>query len=95
MWTYVQDTGAMFDPQGVQLEKGYAGKDPHKNHPDSQCVKDLGPIPRGDYRIRVWQMPASVAAVVAGVVEKSVIATSRVNAVPTMRICSPLGRAKR
>ncbi|MCB1611085.1 MAG: DUF2778 domain-containing protein [Xanthomonadales bacterium] len=52
MWTYVQDTGAMFDPQGVQLEKGYAGKDPHKNHPDSQCVKDLGPIPRGDYRIR-------------------------------------------
>ena len=52
MWIYVQETGAMFDPQGAQLETGYAGKDPHKNNPASQCVKDLGPLPRGDYRIR-------------------------------------------
>lgn len=52
MWTYVQETGGMFDALGAQVGIGYAGKDPHKNNPNSQCIKDFGPPPRGIYRIR-------------------------------------------
>ena len=29
----------------------YAGKGNHKNNPNDQCVKDLGPLPRGWYEL--------------------------------------------
>lgn len=49
-WTYKQSTGEMFH-NGELIEKGYAGRLTNKNNPDRQQVKNLGPLPRGTYRI--------------------------------------------
>lgn len=53
MWLYKQSTGELFAPGPVTspVEKGYSGAGEHKDNPDSQCIGDLGPIPRGDYKI--------------------------------------------
>lgn len=32
---------------------GYAGRGDHKNHPESQCRRNQGPLPRGMYRVGV------------------------------------------
>ena len=54
MLIYVQSTGTLA-LQGPGYTKviatGYSGYGDHKNNPDSQCFKDLGPIPRGDWTI--------------------------------------------
>lgn len=51
MWTYVQSTGDLFHGSAY-IETGYSGKVPGgKNDPSKECVKDVGPIPRGTYKI--------------------------------------------
>lgn len=50
-WVYQQSTGNFYDENNTLLEKGYSGKDPHKDNPDSQGVANYGPIPRGRWRI--------------------------------------------
>jgi len=51
MWKYVQSTGEIFKGSTF-VEKGYSGKVPEgKNNPDKECVRDVGPIPRGSYTI--------------------------------------------
>jgi hypothetical protein len=50
---YKQSTGELFYT-GSPLSpyaRGYSGAGDHKNNADRQCVKDLGPIPRGWYTI--------------------------------------------
>jgi len=53
-WLYEQSTGRLY-LRGIVTEPfavGYAGYGKHKNNPDSQCYKDLGPIPRGNYKLK-------------------------------------------
>jgi Protein of unknown function (DUF2778) len=51
MWKYVQSTGDLF-LNGQYMETGYSGAVPDgKNKPDMECVKNVGPIPRGYYLI--------------------------------------------
>jgi hypothetical protein len=51
MWTYVQLSGDLFKGNAY-IETGYSGKVPEgKNDPSKECVKNVGPIPRGLYDI--------------------------------------------
>jgi len=49
-WTYEQKTGALRH-NGVLIDTGYAGNGRGKNAPELQAVADVGPLPRGVYRI--------------------------------------------
>ncbi len=52
MWIYAQKTGNMYRAIGQDLQflsNGYAGRGQYQNDPDSQCVHDFGPLPRGLY----------------------------------------------
>lgn len=51
MWTYRQSTGEMLDAAGACRGVGYAGAGAGKNNPAMQFVQDVGPLPRGRYRI--------------------------------------------
>lgn len=52
MWKYVQSTGDLFNGAGDYVETGYSGANPGgKNDPSKECVKNVGPIPRGYYDI--------------------------------------------
>lgn len=54
MWIYVQKTGELIwqhPPVTEKIGQGYSGAGSLKNDPASQCVSDLGPIPRGEYSI--------------------------------------------
>ena len=51
MWKYVQSSGDLF-LNGQYMETGYSGAVPDgKNNPAKECVRDVGPIPRGYYDI--------------------------------------------
>ena len=59
MWTYFQATGR-FEHDGVYITTGYSGWDDGdnipepgegKNNPDMQAVRNIGPIPVGQYTI--------------------------------------------
>lgn len=51
-WTYIQSTGALFDPFGHREATGYSGrKGVWRNNPFYEQAKGYGPIPRGDYMI--------------------------------------------
>lgn len=51
MWTYVQRTGDFF-LGSTYVETGYSGATPAgKNDPSKECVRNVGPIPRGYYTI--------------------------------------------
>jgi hypothetical protein len=52
MWKYVQSSGALVAPDGTVFHRGYSGADQGRNNPDMQCVKNVGPIPRGWYEIK-------------------------------------------
>jgi hypothetical protein len=50
MWKYVQESGALIDPAGTLYHVGYSSRFPDGlDDPDKQCVRDVGPIPRGWY----------------------------------------------
>ena len=56
MFKYNITTGQMLNPDSTELAIGYSGgncgKNPEgKNNPDMQNVKNIGPIPCGDYTI--------------------------------------------
>ena len=50
MWTYSQLSGAL-SHDGQPVGAGYSGMGPGKNNPALQNVHDVGPIPRGIWRI--------------------------------------------
>ena len=51
MWLYVQSTGDLFLGSSY-VETGYSGAVPGgKNDPSKECVRNIGPIPRGYYAI--------------------------------------------
>lgn len=50
MWVYEQSTGRLMRDgrcEGV----GWAGQPPHKNDPNAQHLPNVGPLPRGRYKI--------------------------------------------
>ena len=63
MWKYVQSSGDLF-LNGQYMETGYSGAVPDgKNNPDKECVRNVGPIPRGYYNIeaaRVGSTPVTL-----------------------------------
>lgn len=50
MWTYAQDTGELL-LNDLIVARGYSGHGEGKNNPAFQHVKQVGPIPRGRWRI--------------------------------------------
>lgn len=51
MWKYKQSTGELFNAGGDIVTVGYSGAGDGKNNPALQHVHDVGPIPRGLYRV--------------------------------------------
>lgn len=49
MWTWDQSSGIMFDPEGNEFAKGYAGYGEGKNNPEMENVVAIGPIPKGTW----------------------------------------------
>ena len=50
-WTFQQSNGWILRPDGTLEGRGYSGHGNGKNNPNFQQVADVGPIPRGIYRI--------------------------------------------
>lgn len=50
-WTYQQSTGKLWAPRGRQITVGYSGHGEGKNSPAHQDIRNVGPIPRGLWRI--------------------------------------------
>lgn len=50
MWIYEQATGKLLR-NGNFIAEGYAGYGPGKNNPAFECVKNIGPLPKGKYTI--------------------------------------------
>lgn len=48
-WMYVQSTGKMYRPNGQWFHNAWSGRGEHLNNSASQCIKNEGPIPRGDW----------------------------------------------
>lgn len=52
-WTYNQRTGTLTAPDGqVAATDGYSGAGQGRNNPGMENQPNVGPIPRGSYRIR-------------------------------------------
>lgn len=49
-WKYAQSTGRL-SHNGQSVGKGYSGHGVGRNNPSMEQVRDVGPIPRGRYRI--------------------------------------------
>lgn len=63
-FVYAQSTGcfsvfgdAGLDPIGI----GFAGREDHRNDPEGQIVRGVGPIPRGNYRLGLMAHPRFTA----------------------------------
>ena len=50
-WTWIQQTGQMFGPDGVLIGEGYAGNKEGLNNPALQARSGVGPLPCGRYTI--------------------------------------------
>lgn len=54
MWIYYQANGELWSTKSTvnkPVAVGYSGLGTGKNNPDLQCTGDIGPIPRGRYKI--------------------------------------------
>lgn len=51
MWLYSQRTGELWNGEGQWLASGYSGFGSGKNNPNLEDVRNVGPIPRGLYKI--------------------------------------------
>jgi hypothetical protein len=49
-WTYKQSTGELFQ-NGVLIADGYSGHGSGVNNPELQNIRNIGPIPQGEYVI--------------------------------------------
>ena len=57
---YEQSTGTLAVRNGdyeCPLVAGFAGREAGRNAPDRQCEKSIGPVPRGDYAMRIVAHP--------------------------------------
>lgn len=51
MFRFNSKTGEWFAPTGSKIDVGYSGHGEGRNNPEMEGVADIGPIPRGLYRI--------------------------------------------
>ena len=51
MWTYQQSTGGIWQNNGPVVALGYAGAPGAVNDPGTQHIRNVGPLPRGLYRM--------------------------------------------
>lgn len=56
-WEYSQGTGEL-SLSGVKVATGYAGSGSGKNNPSMENMKNIGPIPKGQYEIQAPQTSA-------------------------------------
>ena len=57
---YEQSNGSVWLVNGqydLPLAEGYAGRGLHRDRPESQCLKNEGPLPQGVYSMRVLGNP--------------------------------------
>lgn len=54
MWTYKSRTGEMLRPDGTRLGYGFSGNGSGLNNPAMQYEKNVGPLPRGIYKMTDW-----------------------------------------
>lgn len=54
--TYKQSTGEVFNSAGKLLGVGHAGNGLGLNNPAMQFVHNVGPLPRGHYKLAPWVM---------------------------------------
>lgn len=54
MWTYSQSTGELTAPDGMLFGVGFAGRDGGFDNPAMQTVKNIGPLPIGQYTMDEW-----------------------------------------
>lgn len=53
---YSQSLGRLWGVDGETLTRigvGYSGYPPHTNRPEAETIKAAGPLPRGNYRVRL------------------------------------------
>lgn len=59
MWIYRQQSGELYSPERQLVGHGYSGFGEGKNNPEKECLRDVGPLPRGMYRIgKPYDTPA-------------------------------------
>lgn len=51
MWTFVQLTGELRDPNNKIVGMGYSGHGAGRNNPDMETIHNVGPIPAGLWKI--------------------------------------------
>ncbi len=51
VYTYMQCSGKVYDPEGNLMGAGYSGKGLGLNNPKMEHVPNIGPIPAGFYRV--------------------------------------------
>lgn len=51
MWIYSQSSGNLWGDDGSLFATGYSGYGEGKNNPAQESVRNIGPIPRGDWVI--------------------------------------------
>ena len=51
MWSFRQDTGRFYDPNGLFIVAGWSGHGEGLNNPSMQNVPFIGPLPKGYYTI--------------------------------------------
>lgn len=51
MWVYKIETGELFDCSGALVSKGYSGHGDGVNNDAEENIKNVGPIPEGEYTI--------------------------------------------
>lgn len=56
-FTYAQDSGALYDPNGVLMMRGYSGNGAGLNNPAMDDRVGVGPIPVGDYTVGAPHAP--------------------------------------
>ena len=54
MWTYNSKTGELLHPDGTSFGFGFSGNGRGINQPAYDGVHDLGPIPKGKYKMTQW-----------------------------------------
>lgn len=59
-WEYSQSTGHLRHNGRVIATNGYSGIDQGRNNPAQEMVRDVGPTPRGQYRIAAPRNSAAV-----------------------------------
>ncbi len=49
MWLYSQSSGKLWADDGSLFASGYSGHGDGKNNPAQEAIKNIGPIPRGEW----------------------------------------------